>query len=145
MHAVFHVSGHATLHEKSLRGRTIELSNRLLFVFGHEGVTKVSWGSDTFTTSHYNLSTFGFPRKLAEGVVLLFTFSWESTVRTSQGVSPGLYLGLQQHSPSSRVSVWEPIGAQASGREGRRQQSETHVNKCVSVSGRPRMKRHERE
>ena len=76
MHAVFHVSGHATSQEKSVRGRTIELSNRLLFVFGHGGVTKVSWGSDTFTTDHYNLSALGFPRKLAEGAVALFTFPW---------------------------------------------------------------------
>ena len=76
MHAVFHVSGRATSHEKSLGVRTIEVSNRLLFVFGHGGVTKVSWGSDTFTTNHYNLSALGFPRKLAEGAVALFTFPW---------------------------------------------------------------------
>ena len=76
MHAVFHVSGHTISREKSQGGRTIEVSNRLLFVFGHEGVTKVSWGSDTFTMSHYNLSALGFPRKLAEGAVALFTFPW---------------------------------------------------------------------
>ena len=32
MHAVFHVSGHTTSHEKSQGGRTIELSNRLLYL-----------------------------------------------------------------------------------------------------------------
>ena len=41
MHAVFHVSGHATSHEKRLGGRTIEVSNRLLFVFGHGELQKL--------------------------------------------------------------------------------------------------------
>ena len=41
MHAVFHVSGHATSHEKSLGVRTIELSNWLLFVFGHGELQKL--------------------------------------------------------------------------------------------------------